>query len=472
MLGSRLTRAFEEIKDAFDPDGVFNPGSIVRTGRMDDRSIFRYGPDYAHRSLPTVLDWSAWGGLGGAVEMCNNNGACRKRDPGVMCPSYRVTRDEKHTTRGRANALRLAVTGQLGSDALTSDEMYDAMDLCVGCKGCKRECPTGVDMARMKIEFLHGYRKNHGLPLRDRLVSFLPRFAPRARHFAPMLNLRNRSRALAAMGETLTGMSRRRDLPQWSATPFVHRDGLTVGEGEPVVLFVDTFSTWFEPEVARDALTVLEAAGYRVEVPAWPGGARPLCCGRTFLNAGLVDQARIEMRRMMTALAHGDDAPIVGLEPSCLLTLRDELPALFPGEEGRRMADRALLLEELLDPERGPDDLMLGSLDAGGIKVHGHCHEKAFDAVGPMERVLGRIPDLDVEVIESGCCGMAGSFGYEAEHYGLSIAMAELDLLPAVRSTPHDWVLVANGTSCRHQVADGVGREALHLARVLAKALD
>ena len=473
MLGSRLVRAFEEVKDAFDPEGVFNPGSIVRPHRMDERSLFRYQPDYEPMALPTVLDWSAWGGFSGAIEMCNSNGACRKLDPGVMCPSYRVTRDEMHSTRGRANALRLAVTGQLGPDAFESDALYDAMDLCVGCKGCKRECPTGVDMARMKIEFLHAYRSTRRLPLRDRLVSYLPRYAPRARYVGGLLNLRNHSRVLSRLGERAIGLTARRPLPAWSAHPFVERKGLVRGDGSVAVLLVDTFSRWFEPEVARAAIRVVEAAGYQVDVPAWPGGKRPLCCGRTFLNAGLVDQARVEMRRLLEALGPLVEAgaSVVGLEPSCLLTLRDELPALLPGAASDRLAAAAVLLEELLDPDRSVDDLKLSPVPASRVRVHGHCHEKAFDAMGALERVIGRIPGVAVDVIESGCCGMAGSFGYEREHFALSVAMAELDLLPALRETPADALLVANGTSCRRQIADGEGRRALHLAELLAAAL-
>ncbi len=471
MLGPRLVRAFEEVKDTFDPEGVFNPGSVVRAPRMDDRSLFRYRPDYAPLILPTVLDWSEWGGFAGAIEMCNNNGTCRKRDPGVMCPSYRVTQDEVHTTRGRANALRLAVTGQLGPEALSSDALYEAMDLCVGCKGCKRECPTGVDMARMKIEFLHAYRSRHGLPLRDRLVSYLPRYAPRAWRLRPMLNLPNRAKPLAALGERVLGFSSRRPLPEWSAAPFVERRGSTLGEGPPVVLLVDTFSTWFEPDIARAARRVLGAAGYSVSTVPWPDGGRPVCCGRTFLNAGLVDEARKEMIRLREALLPAVEAgaEVVGLEPSCLLTLRDELPALLPDPASARLAGASLLLEELLDPARGDDRLTLAALPDGSVRVHGHCHEKAFAAMGALERVLGRIPGAAVDVIASGCCGLAGSFGYEAEHAELSLAMGELELLPAVRATPTTTALVANGTSCRRQILDGAGREAVHLAELLAQ---
>ncbi len=301
MFGSRIVRAFEEVKDTFDPTGLFNPGKIVRPSKMDDRTLFRFKPGYRQLPLDNALDWSNWGSFASAVEMCNNNGACRKSDPGVMCPSYRATGDEQHLTRGRANTLRLALSGQLGPDALTSDAMRDTMALCVSCKGCKRECPTGVDMARMKIEFLQHYKKRHGLTLRDRLVAYLPRYAPYAARLAPLINLRNRMPALAALGERALGLSARRQLPHWSSQPY--RGAANNGAGVPreVVLLVDTFNRYFEPENARAAERVLTRAGYRVTTPE-PTVGRPLCCGRTFLAAGLVDEARREARRMLDAL--------------------------------------------------------------------------------------------------------------------------------------------------------------------------
>ena len=481
MLGERLTGAFQEVKSAFDARGLMNPGKIVQPPPMDDRDLFRYRPEYAARPFETVLDWTEWGGLVGAVEMCNNNGACRKSDPGTMCPSYRVTRDEKHLTRGRANALRLALTGQMGPDAMQSEAMYEVFDLCIGCKGCRRECPTGVDMARMKIEFLHGYRKKHRLGLRDRAVSHLPRFAPWAARLAPLLNLRNRSRFLRAATERLTRISAARALPKWRRDAFRNpprdssRDPKSVDGLPQVALFVDTFTRYFEPENAVAALEVLEAAGYDPAVALPRTGSRPLCCGRTFLNAGLVDEARAEGQRMLDALGGLADqgTTIVGLEPSCLLTLRDEIPALLPGDASNRVAERALLFEELLvrDEDRIRPRLALGPLPAGLAFVHGHCHQKAFGAFDATPKVLSWIPDLETTVIEAGCCGMAGSFGYEAEHHGLSMEMAELELLPALRKAPDDALVVADGTSCRHQIADGVGLTAVHAARVLQEAL-
>ena len=474
MFGRRMVENFERVKDSFDPEGLFNPGKIVRPFRMDDRSLFRFPPDYAAEQIDTALDWSEWGGFAGAVEMCNNNGACRKADPGVMCPSYRVTQDEQHVTRGRANTLRLAITGQLGPDAFTSDEMRDTMDLCVGCKGCRRECPTGVDMARMKTEFLHHYTRAHGLTLKDRLVAYLPRYAPYAASLSWLTGLRDTVPGLAALSESLIGLSARRSLPKFRRDAFrgaAEVEGAGAGE---VVLLVDTFNTWFEPENARAALNVLRAAGYRVHLPAAAGERRPLCCGRTFLAGGLVEEARAEMRRTVAALKPFVERglPVIGLEPSCLLTFRDELQAVLPGADSKALAGQALLFEEFLDREAtaGRLNLPLEPLDAGKALLHGHCHQKAFAALGAVEKVLGLVPGLKVETVESSCCGMAGSFGYDAAHYDVSMKMAELSLLPAVRAAD-DAILVADGTSCRHQIHDGAGREAIHVARVLEQAL-
>ncbi|MBI3706787.1 MAG: 4Fe-4S dicluster domain-containing protein, partial [Proteobacteria bacterium] len=414
------------------------------------------------------------GGFPAAVEMGNNNGLCRKADPGVMCPSYRATGDEQHVTRGRANTLRLALTGQLGPDALTSDAMWDTMDLCVGCKGCRRECPTGVDMQRMKIEFRHAWNRRHGLNAHQRLIAYLPRYAPIAARLAPLLNLRNRVKALAKLSQRF-GFDARRKLPEWRGDAFRADEAANPGSGREVALFVDTFTTYFEPENARAALKVLQAAGYAPKVVAAAEGGRPLCCGRTFLAEGVVEEARVEAKRMLDAFAPyvARGVPIVGLEPSCLFTLRDEFLAMLPGTETEALSSRAQLFEEFLATEAKAgrlSDLKLKPLLEKSALLHGHCHQKAFGAMGAAETTLKLVPDLAVKTIESSCCGMAGAFGYEAGHYDVSMKMGELSLLPAVRAAP-DALLVADGTSCRHQIADGSGRRAIHVARVLERAL-
>src|SRR5580704_8253002 len=473
MFGGRLVRAFEEVKDAFDPEGLFNPGKIVRAPKMDDRSLFRFKPDYRPSPIATALDWSEWGGLSAAAEMCNNNGACRKSDPGVMCPSYRATGDEQHLTRGRANTLRLALSGQLGPDALAADAMRDTMELCVSCKGCRRECPTGVDMAKMKVEFLHHYKKQHGLTLRDRAVAYLPRYAPYAARLAPVLNLRNRVPALAALGEKMLGLSARRSLPEWASE--IYRGSTDTGPmgGRNIVLLVDTFNRYFEPENAWAVERVLARAGYRVTTPE-PAVGRPLCCGRTFLAAGLVEEAKAEARRMLDALAPAVAAgtPIIGLEPACLLTLRDEFPALLPGAETQALAAHAQLFEEFVASERaaGRFELKLAAMPGQTALLHGHCHQKAFNTAGAAAETLRLIPELAVETFDSTCCGMAGSFGLEAEHHEMSLKIGELGVLPKMRDAAPDTLLAACGTSCRHQIADGAQRDARHVVRILDDA--
>ena len=477
MFGSRLVRAFEEVKTRFDPDRMFNPGKIVFAPRFDDRENFRFAPGYRGVDLETRLDWSAWpgagGGFQGAVEMCNNNGACRKIEGGVMCPSYRVTRDEKDVTRGRANSLRLAVTGQLGPTALTSSEMAETMKLCVSCKACRRECPTGVDMARMKIEVQAARAKEYGLSLHGWLVGWLPRYAPLAARFPWLLNLRNLVPGAAKLTESLTGFSARRKLPRWRSDIFHDYETGPLG-GREVVLFADTFNRYFERENLEAAVAVLTAAGYRVLAAKAPGSARPLCCGRTFLSVGAVTQAQEEMQRTLDALSPyiARGVPIVGLEPSCILGFRDELPGIIGSEAAKKLAELAMTFEEFLmrEQEAGHLNLPLQSTPRRAL-VHGHCHQKSFDVFTPVQKLLKLIPGLTVETIESSCCGMAGSFGYGAETIDISLAMGELSLLPAVRKAAGDDIIVADGTSCRHQIHDGTGRNALHVSRVLADCL-
>ena len=470
MFGPRIVAAFEAVKDAFDPTGMMNPGRVVRAPSMDDRTLFRYSAGYALApGFAPKLDWSEHpGALLGAVEMCNNNGTCRSFDAGVMCPSFRATRDEAHVTRGRANTLRLALTGQLGADAMASEPVAEAMALCVSCKACRRECPTGVDMAKMKIEVLAARVDRHGVKLRDRLVADLPRYAGFAASLAPLFNLRNRFALLRRISERWLGFSASRRLPAWRRDGF--RDAEVAGTPGPrgdVYLLADTFNRYFEPENLRAALRVLAACGYRAVVPG--AGGRPLCCGRTYLAAGMVDRARAEAARTLKALAGG--MPVIGLEPSCLLTLRDEFRSLLPGAAADDLAGRAMLLSEFLAKTK--PELALRALPAlpGVAHVHGHCHQKSFGAFPDALAMLGRVPGLQVKPVTSSCCGMAGAFGYQAETHDISVAMAERDLIPAIRAASEADLIVADGTSCRHQIFDLSGREAVHSVRVLDRAL-
>ncbi|MGU9979308.1 FAD-binding and (Fe-S)-binding domain-containing protein [Phreatobacter sp. HK31-P] len=480
MFGTRLVRAFEEVKDRFDPEGLFNPGKIVRAPKMDDRTLFRYPPGYEGIDFRPSLDWSDYPGAGagflGAIEMCNNNGTCRKLDGGAMCPSYRVTRDEQHVTRGRANTLRLAMTGQLGPDALLSKEMEESLSLCVSCKACKRECPTGVDMARMKIEVKAARYQAKGASLHDRLVAHLPRYASIAAKMPWLFNLRDRVPGLATLSEKLAQFSARRSLPQWRSDVFAPKAVAEGPEtGREVVLFADTFNRAFERENLDAAVTVLTTAGYRVHHAQPVGGGRPLCCGRTYLATGMIDNARTEAERLIAALAPfaARNIPVIGLEPSCLFSLRDEIPALLKSDEAASVSRVAVLFEEFIAAEAkaGRLALPLGEMKAKAV-LHGHCHQKAFGAMGAVEGALRLIPGLEVQTVESSCCGMAGAFGYHAETIDTSLAMAELSLLPAIRKAPEDAIIVADGTSCRHQIADGAGREAVHVARILARSVE
>ena len=482
FFGTRLTAALGEIKTLFDPQGLMNPGKIVNPPKQDNRELFRFKPDYNVEKINTVLDWREWGGDGtssagfaGAVEMCNNNGHCRKFDAGTMCPSYRVTGDEQHLTRGRANTLRLAISGQLGAESLTSDTVAEAMDLCVGCKGCKRECPTGVDMAKMKVEFLHHYKQRHGHSWADKLVAYLPRYAQRASKLYWLMNLRDVIPGVAWLSEKMLGLSARRSLPKWAARPFTAATSAGEATAGEVVLLADTFNTYFESENAFAAHRVLVAAGYRVHLVSAADGPRPLCCGRTFLATGMVDEAKLEARRTIAALKPYIErgVAVVGLEPSCLLTLRDEFKSMLPCADADQLAASAFLFEEFLVREKAAGRLKLDlqSIPANTALLHGHCHQKAFDMMSSVEQVLSWIPGLKTSTIESSCCGMAGAFGYEARHFDVSMKMGELALLPAVRKADASTLIVADGTSCRHQIADGTGKSAQHVAVVLAQAL-
>ncbi len=452
--------------------------------------------------VKTRLDWSAYESDGGfgfdnfgdvdggtvtpqsgsgfarAAAVCMGKRQCQKKDTGVMCPSYRVTDDEKHSTNHRAVTLKAALEGKFGEHPFLSQELADALELCVSCKGCKRECPHGVDMALLRVEALAQRWQQLGrVPLRERLFAYLPHYARHLKSFNWISTLRERLPLLAKAMERALGIAAQRSLPKAAAQDFISSQPQTVAAADgarEVVLLVDTFSNHLDPQIAHAALAVLRAAGYTVHIAQANAGERALCCGRTFLSNGLVEQARAEATRLLDALSPYAERglPVIGLEPSCLLMLRDEYHALGLGVRVAKLAGAALLLEEFLAREHDAQRLTLPLKPLPGkVLVHGHCHQKAFGVMPAMGKVLGLIPGLQVEFIESSCCGMAGSFGMEAEHYAVSMQMGELSLLPAVRATEADTPVVANGTSCRHQIRDGAAREATHLAQVLQQAL-
>ena len=505
QFGRQITGAFEALKDAFDPQNRLNPGKIVRSTRMDDRSLFRFPPGYRVGVVKTGFDWSAWdvqnnpsvrgdpgtmgiqidapgtgedpaGGLSKAVEMCNNNGHCRKFDVGVMCPSFRVTREEIPSARGRANTLRLALSGQLEGD-ITGPEVAQAMDLCVGCKACRRECPTGVDMARMKIEAAYQRGTRQGFSLRDRLVASLPALAQRV-HRTPalgsFLNKRNEWPWLARALESLTGVAASRRLPVWAAASFREqsrsRQWASLASCD-VVLWADTFNSAYSPDALLALGSLMTSAGYRVALSG-AAAPNPLCCGRTALSVGDLDGARSKATAVLDALAPvlAREVPIVGIEPSCVLGFQDEWQTMGLGPRAVALGRLARLFESWWMDEAAAGRLRPPAVGEGRtVFVHGHCHQKALGAWHATIETL-RSVGFKVNAIESSCCGMAGAFGYDPAHQEVSRAMAEASLLPAVRAAPIDAWIVADGFSCRHQIQDLAGRPTMTAAEAIARA--
>ncbi len=469
FFGSDLYGLYQHVKRTFDPDNILNPGNVVDAPHVGEN--LRYGPDYGVIDLPLHVDFSEDQGFDRAVEMCNGAGICRKLTAGTMCPSFMATREEEHSTRGRANALRAAISGKLPHAELTSKRMYEVMDLCIECKACKAECPSSVDMAKIKLEFLAQYHEANGVPLRARLFGNIATASRLGSGpWAAAINGILGNGMVRALMEKTLGISRHRALPAFAAEPFTAWFRRRRQESRrKVVLFHDTFNTYNEPEVAQSAVHVLQAAGFEVVLP----GHR--CCGRPMISKGLVRQARAAARSTVDCLAPYAEAgiPIVGLEPSCILSLRDEYLYLLPGDEKAALVARhAELFEEFIartDEEEGLTDLF--TEDRAQVLLHGHCHQKALVGLAPSHRALSVPSNYTVHEVDSGCCGMAGSFGYEREHYELSIKMAERRLLPAVREAGSDTLIAAAGTSCRHQIAHGTARQAKHPAQILSDAL-
>lgn len=471
MFGSTLYQAFRQVKRTFDPQGVLNPGRIVDTPPIT--AHLRFGTAYRTPEPVTYFDFGADGGLGRAVENCSGVGLCRKTREGTMCPSFMATRDETHTTRGRANVLRLAMSGQLGPDGLDAPGVHEALDLCLECRACKSECPTSVDMARIKSEVLAGQWDRHGAPLGVRAFGHVRTVAQLGSLLAPIVNRLSVSRVGRALNEALLGVDRRRTLPAWTTRTLSRRLRHRVTPAASrAVLFADTFTEHSDPEIGEAAIAVLERAGIATRLV--PHG----CCGRPLISQGLLDDARRVARSTVDALhdAAAAGEAIVFLEPSCLSALREDVPALLAGRRRARaevVARQSVLFEEYLEGELQAGRATL-PLRAGPstVLLHPHCHQRSMGLAGAAAALLRRIPGATVTDLDAGCCGMAGSFGYTQSHYDVSRTIGERKLLPAARSLAADGVLVAAGTSCRHQVHDFAAVTARHPAVLLHDLLE
>ena len=471
MFGPSLYSAFKEVKKAFDPKGIMNPGKIVDAQTMHEN--LRIGPTYSTIPLETQFLYKEEGSFASAIEMCNGQGACRKVIGGTMCPSYMVTRDEEHSTRGRANALRAAMSGLLPKDALTDKRLYDVLDLCLECKGCKAECPSNVDMAKLKYEFLDRYHQTNGYPLRNRLLGNIAAMNKIGAFFAPITNWSMKMGFVKDLLERYAGIDKRRNLPTLANQTFLQwfranranrRSEATRGI---VLLFPDTFTKYNHPNLGIAASKVLESLGYQVVLP------EVKCCGRPMLSKGMMDQVRQNARYNIDAIYPYVEkgAKLVGIEPSCILTFKDEYGELVNDDRAKIIQDNTMLIEEFVQYAIEDGATLEFKNPPKKVSLHGHCHQKALVGTAPAMQVLNSIPGCEVSEIPSGCCGMAGSFGMEAEHYETSMKIGEQVLFPAIRDKDDDVVIAAEGISCRQQIADGTGTQARHLVEILADAL-
>ena len=469
MFGKKIVSAFEEIKDTFDPKGLLNPGKIVRPFKSDDRSLMRYKPGYKAENITTHYDWSAWGQFSDAVEMCNNNGACRKLDSGVMCPSYRVTREEKDLVRGRANTLRLALSNQLPEGSFASKEMFETMELCVSCKACQRECPMSVDMAKMKSEFLSHYYKKFSMSIKDKIISDMPKLIWLLKIIAPIFNTVKNIPLLDKAIEFF-GFSSKRQMPVvQNIAPLKEIYQTQPQLNNKIILLADTFNINFEIKNIMYAIKVLNKFGYQAIIPSFDDSnlSRPLCCGRTYISFGQMDKAKYEMNRFTNYLVNNGYAemPVVGIEPSCLLTFNDEYKSLKGIDKREQLQNKFYLIEEFILEQIQQGKKVNASTYTKNVLVHGHCHQKSQDRFKGLLDLL-KILNIKHKAIDSSCCGMAGSFGYSSKNFDISQKMANLSLIPTINEHPED-VVVANGTSCRQQIFDFSKRDAKHVSELL-----
>ena len=475
MFGKKITNAFEEIKDTFDSKNLLNPGKIVRPFKSNDRSLMRYKSGYQTENIDTHYDWSNWGQFSDAVEMCNNNGACRKLDSGVMCPSYRVTKEEKDLVRGRANTLRLALSNQLPEGSFASKEMYETMELCVSCKACQRECPMSVDMAKMKSEFLSHYYKKFSMRIKDRVISDMPRLIWLLKIVAPIFNKVKNLPLISTIVERF-GFATARSMPEVQNQNALREiyDSQTVSENK-VILFADTFNINFENENLVYAIKVLNKFGYQAVIPSFGKDKlkRPLCCGRTYISYGQLDKASEELNRFNDYVIQNNyvDLPVVGIEPSCLLTFNDEYQTLKNVNNREQIKNKFYLLEEfILEQIRNNNNIKANKFDQN-VLIHGHCHQKSQDRMKGLTNLLSEL-NINNKMIESSCCGMAGSFGYDSKTYEVSKKMANLSLIPAINNSSEKDFIVANGTSCRHQISDLSEKKGKHVSELLFKIFE
>ena len=475
MFGKKITNAFEEIKDTFDSKNLLNPGKIVRPFKSNDRSLMRYKSGYQTENIDTHYDWSNWGQFSDAVEMCNNNGACRKLDSGVMCPSYRVTKEEKDLVRGRANTLRLALSNQLPEGSFASKEMYETMELCVSCKACQRECPMSVDMAKMKSEFLSHYYKKFSMRIKDRVISDMPRLIWLLKIVAPIFNKVKNLPLISTIVERF-GFATARSMPEVQNQNALREiyDSQTVSENK-VILFADTFNINFENENLVYAIKVLNKFGYQAVIPSFGKDKlkRPLCCGRTYISYGQLDKASEELNRFNDYVIQNNyiNLPVVGIEPSCLLTFNDEYQTLKNVNNREQIKNKFYLLEEfILEQIRNNNNIKANKFDQN-VLIHGHCHQKSQDRMKGLTNLLSEL-NINNKMIESSCCGMAGSFGYDSKTYEVSKKMANLSLIPAINNSSEKDFIVANGTSCRHQISDLSEKKGKHVSELLFKIFE
>ena len=469
MFGKKIVSAFEEIKDTFDPKGLLNPGKIVRPFKSDDRSLMRYKPGYKAENITTHYDWSAWGQFSDAVEMCNNNGACRKLDSGVMCPSYRVTKEEKDLVRGRANTLRLALSNQLPEGSFASKEMFETMELCVSCKACQRECPMSVDMAKMKSEYLSHYYKKFSMSIKDKIISDMPKLIWLLKIIAPIFNTVKNVPLLDKAIEFF-GFSSKRQMPVvQNIAPLKEIYQTQPQLNNKIILLADTFNINFEIKNIMYAIKVLNKFGYQAIIPSFDDSnlSRPLCCGRTYISFGQMDKAKYEMNRFTNYLVNNGYAemPVVGIEPSCLLTFNDEYKSLKGINKRKQLQNKFYLIEEFILEQIQQGKKVNASSYTKNVLVHGHCHQKSQDRFKGLLDLL-KILNIKHKAIDSSCCGMAGSFGYSSKNFDISKKMANLSLIPTINEHPED-VVVANGTSCRQQIFDFSKRDAKHVSELL-----